>query len=143
MRAFPSINSNTKKTLFTFAYLCRGNLIYVLCLQQSPRKILTENEANVPNKQIKLKGMDDVNSTKNAQEDSNTGAIAHRAPSYTFDPSKEPLLRDNPRRFVVFPIEYPDIWQMYKKVSNYFIILISKHVSTCSFFQPSYKQMKT
>ncbi len=29
--------------------------------------------------------------------------------------SQEPLLMENPRRFVVFPIEYADIWQMYKK----------------------------
>ncbi|VEL29198.1 unnamed protein product [Protopolystoma xenopodis] len=27
----------------------------------------------------------------------------------------EPLLRPNPRRFVMFPIEYPDIWKFYKK----------------------------
>ena len=27
----------------------------------------------------------------------------------------EPLLRDNPRKYVMFPIEFPDIWQMYKK----------------------------
>merc|ERR1712076_212180 len=27
----------------------------------------------------------------------------------------EPLLRDNPRKYVMFPIEYPDVWQMYKK----------------------------
>lgn len=33
----------------------------------------------------------------------------------TFDPQKEPLLQDNPRRFVIFPIQYPDIWNMYKK----------------------------
>lgn len=37
-----------------------------------------------------------------------------------FDPSKEPLLRDNPRRFVVFPIQYPDIWEMYKKAEASF-----------------------
>uniref|UniRef100_A0A8C4WZH3 ribonucleoside-diphosphate reductase n=1 Tax=Eptatretus burgeri TaxID=7764 RepID=A0A8C4WZH3_EPTBU len=29
--------------------------------------------------------------------------------------SDEPLLRENPRRFVMFPIEYHDIWHMYKK----------------------------
>ncbi|MBN3281139.1 RIR2 reductase, partial [Polyodon spathula] len=28
---------------------------------------------------------------------------------------EEPLLKDNPRRFVIFPIQYHDIWQMYKK----------------------------
>ena len=27
----------------------------------------------------------------------------------------EPLLQENPRRFVMFPIEYEDIWTFYKK----------------------------
>ncbi|XP_074250028.1 ribonucleoside-diphosphate reductase subunit M2 isoform X2 [Saimiri boliviensis] len=33
---------------------------------------------------------------------------------------EEPLLRENPRRFVIFPIEYHDIWQMYKKAEASF-----------------------
>jgi ribonucleoside-diphosphate reductase subunit M2 len=32
----------------------------------------------------------------------------------------EPLLKENPRRFVVFPIQYDDIWQMYKKAEASF-----------------------
>ena len=32
----------------------------------------------------------------------------------------EPLLRPNPRRFVIFPIKYHDIWQMYKKAEASF-----------------------
>lgn len=32
----------------------------------------------------------------------------------------EPLLRENPRRFVMFPIEYEDIWRMYKKAEASF-----------------------
>ena len=32
----------------------------------------------------------------------------------------EPLLQDNPRRFVMFPIKYPDIWQFYKKAEGRF-----------------------
>lgn len=32
-----------------------------------------------------------------------------------FDTTIEPLLKDNPRRFVIFPIIYDDIWAMYKK----------------------------
>lgn len=32
----------------------------------------------------------------------------------------EPLLKENPRRFVIFPIEYHDIWQMYKKAKASF-----------------------
>jgi ribonucleoside-diphosphate reductase subunit M2 len=27
----------------------------------------------------------------------------------------EPLLQENPNRFVLFPIKYPQIWEMYKK----------------------------
>ncbi|NP_001080772.1 ribonucleotide reductase M2 polypeptide [Xenopus laevis] len=32
----------------------------------------------------------------------------------------EPLLKDNPHRFVIFPIQYHDIWQMYKKAEASF-----------------------
>ena len=31
---------------------------------------------------------------------------------------EEPLLRDNPNRFVLFPIKYPDIWKMYKEAES-------------------------
>merc|ERR1711957_1099330 len=27
----------------------------------------------------------------------------------------DPLLMENPRRFVMFPIQYPEVWEMYKK----------------------------
>ncbi|XP_017793551.1 PREDICTED: ribonucleoside-diphosphate reductase subunit M2 B isoform X2 [Habropoda laboriosa] len=37
-----------------------------------------------------------------------------------FSPELEPLLKENPRRFVVFPIQWPDIWQMYKKAEASF-----------------------
>ena len=30
----------------------------------------------------------------------------------------EPLLRDNPNRFVLFPIKFPDIWQKYKQAES-------------------------
>ena len=29
--------------------------------------------------------------------------------------STEPLLQENPKRFVLFPIEEHDVWRMYKK----------------------------
>ena len=32
--------------------------------------------------------------------------------------STEPLLRPNPHRFVILPIEYPQIWSMYKKAEG-------------------------
>lgn len=38
----------------------------------------------------------------------------------SFDPQLEPLLRENPRRFVIFPIKYPDIWNKYKEAEASF-----------------------
>jgi len=37
-----------------------------------------------------------------------------------FDPELEPLLKSNPNRFVIFPIKYRDIWDMYKKAEASF-----------------------
>jgi len=37
-----------------------------------------------------------------------------------FNVEDEPLLRDNPRRFVIFPIQYHDIWHFYKKAEASF-----------------------
>ena len=36
------------------------------------------------------------------------------------DFSKEPLLADNPNRFVILPIQYDDIWRMYKQAQASF-----------------------
>ena len=32
----------------------------------------------------------------------------------------EPLLKENPRRFVILPIQYDEIWKMYKKAEASF-----------------------
>lgn len=34
--------------------------------------------------------------------------------------AEEPLLEENPERFCMFPIKYPDIWEMYKKAEASF-----------------------
>lgn len=90
---------------------------------KSPRKVLSETEGNVqPLKQPKLIDMDIVaseNKTNEMEAEKGT-TIAFKSSSYPFDPSIEPLLKDNPRRFVVFPIEYDDIWKMYKKAEASF-----------------------
>ena len=31
---------------------------------------------------------------------------------------EEPLLQENPRRFVMFPIEHSDVWEFYKKAQG-------------------------
>ena len=40
--------------------------------------------------------------------------------SMAVDFSQEPLLKDNPNRFVILPIQYDDIWAMYKKAQASF-----------------------
>ena len=36
-------------------------------------------------------------------------------PTNSLEEINEPILMENPNRFVVFPIVYNDIWKMYKK----------------------------
>jgi len=43
------------------------------------------------------------------------GDSIHTTQHASFDRNLEPMLKDNPHRFVLFPIQYEDIWQMYKK----------------------------
>ncbi|XP_073847749.1 ribonucleoside-diphosphate reductase subunit M2 [Musca autumnalis] len=90
---------------------------------KSPRKILAENVNNVRKMSI---GNDEPNpkeaaTTNNTANSSNNVAttLANR-PAVPFDPSIEPLLKENPKRFVIFPIQYLDIWQMYKKAEASF-----------------------
>uniref|UniRef100_A0A1Q3EVM0 ribonucleoside-diphosphate reductase n=1 Tax=Culex tarsalis TaxID=7177 RepID=A0A1Q3EVM0_CULTA len=79
------------------------------------RKALTESGANVP------QTVDSEKPASDAKEavKSEMSAI-NKAGQTPFDPSIEPLLKDNPRRFVIFPIQYHDIWQMYKKAEASF-----------------------
>ena len=39
------------------------------------------------------------------------------------DDANEPLLKANPNRFVIFPIKYPQLWEMYKKVRRLPLLL--------------------
>lgn len=45
------------------------------------------------------------------------GMTEHRK---KFNPEVEPLLKPNPRRFVIMPIKYDDIWAMFKKAEASF-----------------------
>lgn len=60
--------------------------------------------------------------------------VAKENKEQAFDPQLEPLLRENPRRFVIFPIQYPDIWQMYKKAEASFWTAEEVDLSKVQFF---------
>ncbi len=52
-----------------------------------------------------------------AMTNANNNNIAQSQYSYftqTQGPLPEPLLEENPNRFVILPIKYNDIWKMYK-----------------------------
>lgn len=41
-------------------------------------------------------------------------------PELTLNEKEEPMLKENPNRFVIFPIEHKDLWDMYKKHMSVF-----------------------
>jgi len=80
-----------------------------------PANILTENinklNINKENQVLKQKAVSDENVKivkADAPEKSAAKVVA-------VDKSVEPLLKDNPQRFVIFPIQFDDIFAMYKK----------------------------
>ncbi|XP_011196706.1 ribonucleoside-diphosphate reductase subunit M2 [Zeugodacus cucurbitae] len=81
---------------------------------KSPRKILTD-----VNNICKMSIGDEDLSSKQESTVEKVTTLASK-PATPFDPTIEPLLKENPRRFVIMPIEYPDIWQMYKKAEASF-----------------------
>lgn len=100
---------------------------------QSPRKALSEKTNQIP-----VGNMDEVLKSTNVDEQPAGSALANKK-TMEFDPSLEPLLKDNPRRFVIFPIEYHDIWKMYKKVRlsffcNWIHFIISNFQAEASFW---------
>ncbi|AGO85886.1 hypothetical protein psal_cds_439 [Pandoravirus salinus] len=59
---------------------------------------------------------DDARQHQDVHRDIQTATIESTA----LDASCEPLLRENPNRFVLFPIRYQRIWEMYKKAEASF-----------------------
>ncbi|KAK3898769.1 ribonucleotide reductase [Staphylotrichum tortipilum] len=62
-----------------------------------------------------------------AEMDANHQQTSHKeapktavAPTIKPEEADEPLLQENPQRFVLFPIKYHEIWQMYKKAEASF-----------------------
>jgi ribonucleoside-diphosphate reductase subunit M2 len=54
--------------------------------------------------------------TKQAEKEDSKAVTPASKP----DVSDEPILQENPQRFVLFPIKYHEIWQMYKKAEASF-----------------------
>ncbi|EDV56405.1 ribonucleoside-diphosphate reductase subunit M2 [Drosophila erecta] len=90
-------------------------------LKSPSKKILTESTNNVRKMFIGHEANGQLAKESSAENGIGKSANSLMERSVTpFDPSLEPLLRENPRRFVIFPIQYHDIWQMYKKAEASF-----------------------
>jgi ribonucleoside-diphosphate reductase subunit M2 len=65
--------------------------------------------------------VDDIEIKKPIVEEAKTEkAVVAVAPTIKPEEADEPLLQENPQRFVLFPIKYHEIWQMYKKAEASF-----------------------
>merc|ERR1712209_203275 len=74
-----------------------------------------------------LSSIENVTGRLSLDDKENVGKVLVGKTSTDNDKSKtevtkteEPLLMENPRRFVILPIQYGDIWQMYKKAEASF-----------------------
>ncbi|XP_053192878.1 ribonucleoside-diphosphate reductase subunit M2 [Scomber japonicus] len=93
---------------------------------RSPLSVKNENKLS---SEISNMSLDKENTPPSL---SNTRILASKTARKIFDDAapkaekksssveEEPLLKENPRRFVIFPIQYHDIWQMYKKAEASF-----------------------
>merc|ERR1719240_1353002 len=53
--------------------------------------------------------------TNNAMTTSMVAPTSRISQQFVQLEKNDPLLVENPRRFVMFPIQYPAVWEMYKK----------------------------
>ncbi|XP_076462502.1 ribonucleoside-diphosphate reductase small chain-like [Babylonia areolata] len=92
----------------------------------APLRTLTINDENQPPSEMtshlrkpKVLGESQKQNIQNGTS-SPRKILTKDNPKPTEPSEEEPLLKENPRRFVVFPIEYHDIWKMYKKAEASF-----------------------
>lgn len=92
----------------------------------SARAPLSEKNENKMSSKMNELSLDKENTPPSL---SNTRILASKTARKIFSESttqqksvsqEEPLLKENPRRFVIFPIQYHDIWTMYKKAEASF-----------------------
>ncbi|CZT19706.1 probable Ribonucleoside-diphosphate reductase small chain [Ramularia collo-cygni] len=89
---------------------------------QSPlKKIGLQSEADKENIEARYESCEVAVPIKGIPEQAEEDVVATVAVSSEKDDNEdEPILRENAQRFVLFPIKYHEIWQMYKKAEASF-----------------------
>lgn len=93
-----------------------ASAIESLKMSDSPAKKLNFSSADKENVFMPIVGIPNIEDPEDALEDK-TPTVA---PTIKPEEAYEPLLQENPQRFVLFPIKYHEIWQMYKKAEASF-----------------------
>ncbi|KAF2088048.1 ribonucleoside-diphosphate reductase subunit M2 [Saccharata proteae CBS 121410] len=84
-----------------------------LKMTDSPAKKLDFSK-NTVEVAVPVVGIPDLDETEAEEKEPSV------APTIKKEEAHEPLLQENPHRFVLFPIKYHEIWQMYKKAEASF-----------------------
>ncbi|KAI4137028.1 MAG: hypothetical protein L6R39_007508 [Caloplaca ligustica] len=91
-----------------------------LKMSDSPAKKLTFDTSNKENYQPDAPVVEDLDLKKPQVDLVKQEEKPTVAPGIKAEEADEPLLQENPQRFVLFPIKYHEIWQMYKKAEASF-----------------------
>ncbi|KAL9025844.1 MAG: hypothetical protein Q9196_005403 [Gyalolechia fulgens] len=89
-------------------------------MADSPAKKLSFDVGNKENIQYDIPVADELDLKKPQTELVKPEVKPAVAPGIKSEEADEPLLQENPQRFVLFPIKYHEIWQMYKKAEASF-----------------------
>ncbi|KAK7418883.1 Ribonucleotide-diphosphate reductase (RNR), small subunit [Neonectria magnoliae] len=88
---------------------------------ESPIKKLNFNVSDKENQPLsKFAVTESADSKQKPIDEMNKADKTVAAPTIKPEELDEPLLQENPQRFVLFPIKYHEIWQMYKKAEASF-----------------------
>ncbi|KAF1944018.1 ribonucleoside-diphosphate reductase-like protein subunit M2 [Clathrospora elynae] len=90
-----------------------ASAIETMKMTESPAKNLDFSSADKENVFKPIVGIPDI-------EDNVSAITPTVASTIKEEEADEPLLQENPGRFVLFPIKYHDVWQMYKKAEASF-----------------------
>ncbi|KAG9128341.1 Ribonucleotide-diphosphate reductase (RNR), small subunit [Ceratobasidium sp. 392] len=89
----------------------------------TPSKQLDKLTLKSPVKQLVFDSLDDLDVSPEGTESAQAPVEDYRlrfVGDVNLDEKDEPLLKESRRRFVLFPIQYHEIWQMYKKAEASF-----------------------
>jgi ribonucleoside-diphosphate reductase subunit M2 len=82
---------------------------------KSPKKVSGENQHRIQEREVKV-----LQAKLQNLKSEDLCAVSSPTSKQKLHIQDEPLLKDNPRRYVILPLQFPDIWAFYKKAEASF-----------------------